>query len=112
MESNASELMSNIFERKREIEEISGRVDPFFLIKECAEMSKYKPGDVDQNRSNFNNFVGYDPKSIEEKMKNFKFAKVENVQKDTNWFKKMEDVKIVQEEPKPMKIGLSDSDEK
>ena len=38
-------------------------------------MSKYKPGEIDQNRLNFNNFVGYDPKSIEEKMKNFKFAK-------------------------------------
>jgi hypothetical protein len=52
MESDASELLSNIFERKREIESITGagRVDPFFLIKECAEMSKLKPGEADQNR--------------------------------------------------------------
>ena len=45
-------------------------------------------------------------------MKNFKFAKVDNVSKDTNWFKKLEEVKPVTEEPKPMKIGLSTSDEK
>ena len=39
-------------------------------------MSKYR-GEIDENRKNFNNFVGYDPLSIEEKMKNFKFAKLE-----------------------------------
>jgi hypothetical protein len=55
-------------------------VDPFFLLKECAEMSKFKPGgEIDSNRSNYNNFVGgYDPQSLEEKMKQFKFAKVDS----------------------------------
>ena len=45
-------------------------------------------------------------------MKNFKFAKAENVSKDTNWFKKIEEVKSTIQPPKELKIGLSPSDEK
>ena len=56
--------------------------------------------------------MGYDPKSIEEKMKNFKFAKADSVSKDTNWFKKINEVKPTIAPPKEMKIGLSPSDEK
>lgn len=74
-------------------------------------MSKYKPGEFDSNREGFNNFVGYDPKSIEEKMKNFKFATVDKQSKDKDWFKKL-DVKPAKLEPKEMKIGLSPGDEK
>jgi hypothetical protein len=44
-------------------------------------------------------------------MKNFKFAKAENISKDTDWFKKLDEAKSVKEEPRPMKIGLSSSDE-
>ena len=45
-------------------------------------------------------------------MKNFKFAKADNVSKDANWFKKIDEVQPVKEPPKEFKIGLSPSDEK
>lgn len=77
-------------------------VDPFFLLKEVVEMSKYDAEhSTDQqkaNRVNYNALAnqnydqkvktdGFDPLSIEEKIKKLKFAKVGEGTKDSNWYK-------------------------
>ena len=65
----ASFMLQNLFERQREIKEIipNQKVDPFFLLKEAAEMSDIRNlGSTNENsmtmkqleaRNNYNNMV-------------------------------------------------------
>lgn len=80
-------------------------VDPFFLLKEVIEMSKYDSNNMTAeqmiSRQNYNALVnktyeaekttliqkGFDPDSIKEKMKSLKFAKGD-LNKDAGWFQK------------------------
>ena len=108
---NPSLLISSVFERQREIETLTGsKADPFYLLKEAAEMQLTGPMTMQQeeNRENYNAMVNQnytelkiDPLSIEEKMKKLKFAKRDQ-SKDTNWFKNI----------KNSKVGISEEDEK
>lgn len=107
-------MIHAMFDRKRELKsnEASHEVDPFFLLREVAEMSNLKSmaeskgGELSfkqqESLANYNTFVqsnydklqlqqpstgGFDIQSIEDKMKNLKFAKKEGP-KDSNWFSK------------------------
>lgn len=114
-------MLQAIFERKRELD--SKQTDPFFLLREVAEMSNLKnlsKNDAEltnaqqMSKANYNNLVqsnyeklnpsevakpassGYDPMSIEEKIKRLRFAKKDNNSmsnaggaKDANWFQKL-----------------------
>ena len=117
-------MLQAIFERKRELD--SNNTDPFFLLREVAEMSNLKnlsknDGELtnaqQMSKANYNNLVqanyeklnppsevktsaasGYDPLSIEEKIKRLRFAKKDNNSmsnamaggaKDANWFQKL-----------------------
>ena len=138
--TDASFMMTNLFERQREIKELApnSKIDPFFLLKEAAEMSDIRNlGSKDESqmtmkqlesRNNYNNMVmsnydkdktatetKFDPLNLEERMKNLKFAKRENLPaKDSNWFKKMQDGALNEEAPKkaPLKFGLTNEDER
>lgn len=106
---NPAMMIRSMFERRRELSNsrANNPIDPFFLLKEVVEMSRLDDYDnlTDEqkyNREQYNALVnqtyeeekpklmakGYDPLSIQEKMKNFKFAKADN-SKDTNWFQKI-----------------------
>ena len=111
--TDASFMLQALFERKREIAQpdSNGTVDPFFLIKECAELSNlrslHQPGakntmEQELALANYGNLCqtiadrhpiatgGYDPKSIKEKMKKLKFASKDKTEgKDMNWFKNL-----------------------
>ena len=108
--TDASFMLQALFDRKREITQpdSNAKVDPFFLIKECAELSNLRslqqPGaqntmEQELALANYSNMCqtiadrhpiatgGYDPKSIEEKMKKLKFAsKEKNDGKDMKKF--------------------------
>ena len=140
-------MMQNLFDRQRELKEAipNSKIDPFFLLKEAAEMSDIKNlGSVDDGsmtmkqleaRNNYNNMVmqnydkenktqadidtKFDPLNLEERMKQFKFAKRENLPaKDGNWFKKLQEGLVPgtteEEQPKkpPLKFGLTEEDER
>jgi hypothetical protein len=111
-------MISNLLDRQREISESSNiKADPFLLLKEVNEMSKiYKElssNDEEMARANYDAFTkqtyekvktenggklanGFDPASLEEKMKKFKFAKPSeavDMNKDSNWFAKIGQLK-------------------
>ena len=106
---NPALMIGSMFERRRELSNsrANNQIDPFFLLKEVVEMSRLDDPDnlTDEqkyNREQYNALVnqtfeeekpklianGYDPMSIQEKMKNLRFAKMDN-SKDSNWFSKM-----------------------
>ena len=116
-------------------------VDPFFLLKEVSEMSKlysqaHQTSDEQKyNRAQYNafadstyekekqantSFQGFDPNSIEEKMKKFRFAKTnDTAPKDSNWFSKLQqnqqgktpEKQSVTTNAKSFQIGVSKEDE-
>ena len=135
--TDASFMLQALFDRKREITQpdSNAKVDPFFLIKECAELSNLRslqqPGaqntmDQELALANYSNMCqtiadrhpiatgGYDPKSIEEKMKKLKFAsKGKSEGKDMDWFKNLN----AKKEPAPppavlQKNGLTEDQER
>ena len=138
-------MMQNLFDRQRELKEAipNSKIDPFFLLKEAAEMSDIRQlGAADEGqmtmkqleaRNNYNSMVmsnydnenksvtkqdtKFDPLNLEERMKQLKFAKRENVPaKDGNWFKKLQDglTEVDEDQPKkaPLKFGLDEEDER
>ena len=119
-------MLQAIFDRKRELGGDAKQTDPFFLLREVAEMSNLKnlsknDGELtnaqQMSKANYNNLVqanyeklnptsegasinktatsGYDPLSIEEKIKRLRFAKKDSSipsatgGKDANWFQKL-----------------------
>jgi hypothetical protein len=116
--------------------------DPFQALKEAVETQKYLQTcqDIDPTKESYNQMVdqtyesmhrsayhssetlskGYDPSSLEEKMKKFKFANTlttEGSTKDGDWFKKFQSgLKSTgsssdQPEKPKIKFGLSKEDE-
>jgi hypothetical protein len=60
--SDPAFMITNMFERQKEIQDgnPNRNVDPFFLLKEAAEMSKLAPAggmtiQQEENRANYNN---------------------------------------------------------
>ena len=99
---NPSFLISNLHDRAREMEQKGiAQTDPFFLLKEVAEMSKlndelHMTDKQRMAREQYNaiasqNYLegGFDKSAIEEKIKKLKFAKQDSSSKDPNWFKNM-----------------------
>jgi hypothetical protein len=88
--SDPAFMITKMFERQKEIQNGNPNrdVDPFFLLKEAAEMSKLTTEgglslQQEENRANYANLVkglaeehskSFDVNSIEEKLKKFKFA--------------------------------------
>ena len=85
---NASFMMHALIDRQKEV---GDNVDPFFLLREVAEMSNLKNLSKKEEdlsfkeleaKNNYNNMVmrNYQPPlDIEERMKKLKFAKKENI---------------------------------
>ena len=98
------------------------------MLREAAELSKINAETgltikQEENRANYNNLIEnfvrpemklttFDPNSIEEKIKNLKFANKNggdgsSIKKDPNWFKNMSKGSGI----KNLKIGVSKEDE-
>lgn len=129
-------MLTSIFERQRELKSNNSNMvtDPFFLLREAAELSKINAENglsmkQEENRANYNNLIEsfvkpemqifLDPYSIEERMKKLKFASktAPDAKKDPNWFKNMnkgrkDEIKLNHMQwQKNLKVGVSKEDE-